>query len=74
MKIFCALEICQLALKREIILASSVFTQLAWKFFFFVFFHLHANPRLWFFAYVVVAPKNLFPTFNKVIGKFIFLE
>ncbi len=40
-KIFWDLEICQLALKRAIILASSVFTQLAWKFSL-VFFHLHA--------------------------------
>jgi hypothetical protein len=63
-KIFWALEICQLALKKEIILASAVFTQLAWKFLF-VFFHLQANPRLWFFAYVVVVPKNLFPLSTK---------
>jgi len=41
------------------------------EFFIYLFFsHLHANPRLWFFAYVVVAPKNLFPLSTKQLGNF----
>ncbi len=78
MKIFWALEICQLALKREIILASSVFTQLAWNFLFIYFFPICMPIQGCGSLHMLLLPPKIFSHFQQnnweIFGEMYFLE